>query len=331
LSIRIDDNLVLAPMARAHVEIQLLMAEALHSHRMRLLDATRRARQERGWRQYVAALATHYDAEVRQHNLSTPGDINLVLDAWRASGLVKKAPAEVRQVVDDICLAAKHAVSLDAIVLQRLSGANDRAHAGVSALLARQRIDNDLGAAPAELSVIRAHPGDSCASSSPLLGSVTWHFDATARGLWGALQAEMVLRHEYLSHLAPRHPSLSSNVREGWLMEVLLEEIRSQFPEGQQFDGPALDDFRDDLTGRRSDRGVHDLAVRIRALNSDVYWGYTGAMVSATLKALPDAAVFDRVLLQLMDEVPVGRLRSRIASCSWSGLQAFVDNVAGWI
>ena len=331
MRIRIDDNLVLPPEARAHVEIQLAIAEALHAHRMPLLVATRRVRQERGWRPYVAEVADHYDKEVRRHTLSTPGDISIVLDAWRAGGLVTKAPAEVRQVVSDICVTAEHAIQRDATSLQWLSGANDRAHAEVSALLARERVDNNLGATPAELSVIPAAPGDSCASSSSLFGNVMWHFDATARGLWGALQAEMILRHEYLSHLATRHPSLSSNVREGWLMEVLLEEIRSKFPEGQQFDGPALDDFRDELTRRSSDRGVHDLAVRIRALNSDVYWGYTGAMVSATVEALPDAKVFDRVLLQLIHEVPMDQLGSRIASCHWSGLQAFVDNVAGWI
>lgn len=329
MSIRIDDNLALPPAARAQVKIQLSIAEALHTHRMELLAATRSARQERGWRHYVELLAARYKEEVARRDV-TVKDISLILDAWRASGLVRKAPARVRRVVGEICLAAKQGVRRDDADLQWLSGANDRAHEWVSAVLTRQRIDNDLASAPATLSVIPAAIGDSCASSSPAFG-VMWHFDATARGLWGALQAEMIFRHEYLSHLAPRHRSLSANVREGWLMEVLLEEIRSTFPEGQQFDGPTLDDFRDDLTGGGSERGVHDLAVRVRALNSGVYWGYTGAMMSATAKALPDAAVFDRVLSQLMYEIPMDKLRIEVGSYTWAGFHAFVEDVAGWI
>jgi hypothetical protein len=125
------------------------------------------------------------------------------------------------------------------------------------------------------------------ASSSRTAREITWTFQHFARALWSALAAEPVLQHEYLSHLVPRNPDLSSRVREGWLMEALMAEIRDGGPDGQ-LDLRLLKYLRErlgadpelgDLAAYGS-LGLLDTAVFIRIRNPALFWGVTREMLA---------------------------------------------------
>ena len=311
---------------RAQLGIQLLLADALHLHRSTLFTAAERT--STTWIRYVDELADSFAKQIP--HAATLDDVGLVLDSFEGSGLVKKSPRPVRDAVGLIRVAVENMIPSSSDPLLYLSAANRSAHAWTMSLLGAHRIPSDLGARVAAIRVAASEDANSAfMSSSKVAKRIMWRFSATQMSFWAAFQADALLRHEYLSHLAPRHPGLSSEVREGWLMGLLIEEVRDEEGAATRFDTGALNLFRDRLTGLSSSSnlvayasgGSREIPLRVKSINPALYWQITGAIVGLSPDA--DAGPVD-ALIDLLIELRPAVLRERLLRVRWKGLKALV-------
>jgi hypothetical protein len=322
--IHLDADAGNVPALRAQIGIQFLLADALHLHRSTLFTAAERT--STTWIPYVDELAESFAKQIR--HATTLDDADLVLDSFERSGLVRKSSRQVREAVRRIRVAVENMVPSSSDPLFYLSAANRSAHAWTRSLLGTHRIPNDLASGEAPIRVTASEDATSpFVSSSKMAKRIMWRFSTTQLSFWAAFQAEALLRHEYLSHLAPRHPGLSSEVREGWLMSLLIEEIRDEEGESTRFDTGAINLFRDRLTGLSSGSnliayasgGSREIPLRVKSINPALYWQITGAIVGLTPDA--DAGSVD-ALIDLLIELRPALLRERILRTRWKGLEA---------
>jgi hypothetical protein len=67
-----------------------------------------------------------------------------------------------------------------------------------------------------------------CASTSEVLNKVRWIHQPVAHALYAALIPEIILAHEYLSHLAPKNPHLGNVITEEWLVVALMQSFQGE-------------------------------------------------------------------------------------------------------
>ena len=99
------------------------------------------------------------------------------------------------------------------------------AHTWANELLHRNGVK--LLVAPATLIAQYDQEGRTfCASTSQILTQLHWVYQPVVHALYGTLIPEIILAHEYISHLAPRNADLGRTVTEIWLVVALMRSFR---------------------------------------------------------------------------------------------------------
>jgi hypothetical protein len=325
--VELDSNLSHAPTLRAQLDVLLRLAEAVHHHRVDLLraaraHAARRRNDRRTWIHYVDVIASTFaDPEMIEY-VEKGSDALQILKRVADSGVIRTAESEVPDAVERIRSTLEVNIQTGADPLTYLVRANERAHTAIFKWLDVHGVVSELPTQPARLRLTYAEGSDdSCAVSSTLLNEIVWTIGPTEVAFWCAMQAESILKHEYLSHFAPRHAGLSASVREGWLMDVLIDEMDTQNSAERIFDVGAFNYLRDHIADPLSYHaapGARDLPYRIRRINSELYWDMTRAIVSLRPADIDRVDLVDD-LLQALLALSRAELERAIDGVKWSG------------
>jgi len=223
--VRLTDEVRESPVLHAQVDALLLLAASLHAHRVDLQAASD------SWHSQIARLANRFGELIEFLD-----DRNEILEIWRSFAVTLRLtdPQDsVRSAWAQVGTELRARLRAGGDPLSYLEEANERAHQRIRSLLDRLGAGDLLSAEPAQVILLwDRNNKKAAASTSRSSGEISWTIQHADRTLWAALAAEPVLQHEYLSHLAPRDPSLSSGIQEGWLVEVLLIALSDSGPAG---------------------------------------------------------------------------------------------------
>jgi hypothetical protein len=147
--------------------------------------------------------------------------------------------------------------------------------------------------------------------------------------LYGALVAELILEHEYFSHLLPLNEHFSNGVCETWLLVALRDEHRDTDTDREQhlIDQFLWEKFRFDLSRHFDKRdielygplGLEGLASRMRFHAPVLFWEFT-LEILRTKNHLAFAHKVDELFEQLL-RMP-GSVLKRFLEHPWKGLSA---------
>jgi len=311
-----------APALKAKLEILVLLADSLRPQR-RTLDAAS------DWHKYIVGLAQEFEKQVgeadrREHVIN-------IWQSFTSSILISRAPNSVKSAFKKAHEVISTRIGRGLDPLEYLATANERAHTWMLDLLSKRGLKDLLSSQPVAMSVFWDQAGRCpIASSSRLEGEIVWAFQPYAHSLWGALVADHVIAHEYLSHLVPRNLSPWRKVREGWLMELLLSEIRNSSSEERRFDLFALEHLQRrpveafDSYALYSVRAVADVFL---SHTPDLFWRLTGEILR--LDDGEERAQQVEDLIQKLADLRLDELKTEILSrADWSleGLSSYLDN-----
>jgi hypothetical protein len=268
--------------------------------------------------------------------VSRPGQ---VLDIWRsftASVPISGVSKSARSALDGIGTELEERLRAGLDPLSYLVEANGLAHHRIRLLLRRLGAEELLAAEPAPITVSLDRYGTRASASSSRTGNqISWAFQRSARAFWAALAVEPVLQHEYLSHLAPRNPWLSFQVREGWLMELLVTEVRNSGLPESEIDLRLLKYLRErlgadpelgDLAAYGS-LGLRDTALLMLSRNSALFWRLTKEML--VMEPSEEGARRADDLLQKLEPKGYTELCEIFASAGPVGLEGLLDVLRG--
>ncbi|HVS87538.1 MAG TPA: hypothetical protein VHF01_04880 [Candidatus Acidoferrum sp.] len=134
-----------------------------------------------------------------------------------------------------------------------------------------------------------------CAGTSRIANKIRWAYQPVAHALEGIVLADLVLAHEYLSHLVPKNSRLDQSVREGWLVSALRESFQS-VPAIPHWKRALWAQHRADLyrhflkvrealpgpssaIGFEGFSGLDEQAIRLHARSTAQFWKFTGAIL----------------------------------------------------
>lgn len=207
----------------AQAEVLFLLADSLRSSWPDLYEATRHFNGT--WVRYVNGVAEVFRKDIA--SVSARDDAAVLWSQFEKTLLVQKSPAEVRVILDQVGRGIRDRLRNGNDPLLYLVECNVRACKAVHDLLKSFGVEEPALRPVPVLLVRDAHRG-----RSPLAwtmhgkAEIRWALQHKPRAFWAALAVQLVLEHEYLSHLAPRSLLLSPFVREEWLMAVLLLDIQ---------------------------------------------------------------------------------------------------------
>jgi hypothetical protein len=246
---------------------------------------------------YVSALASAFvDAIDVQHD---PADALLSWDSFAARQRAKKAPQEIQELFATGRKTIEGMLQTGFDPRRYLGELNERARAAVEALATRIGL---TGQPPIELAPVTISWREHRHFIWPSTGgrAIAWVFQYHRSALWAAVLTEVILQHEYLSHLLPRSDSLSEAIREGWLMETLQLEIRER---GKPSDLRVFVHVRDKLNGLPRSESLAWVAAAMELVRKDLYWNLTRDILAELPGHNPQgrADAVLRFLLELTD------------------------------
>jgi hypothetical protein len=150
---------------------------------------------------------------------------------------------------------------------------------------------------------------------------IAWVFQHHPSAMWAAMIADVVLQHEYLSHLLPRSDSLPDIVREGWLMWVLGRELG-------QVEVRVFSHIRYELTGLGHPNafpGLEEAEEEIFNKRPDLYWGLTRDLLTAPPG--PEPAGRAKVVLEFLSRLHLRPLRDFLKDSRLTGLESLYEAV----
>lgn len=313
----VDDALSRSPLLRAQLGVLLHLARATHVGRLDLLRAARmhaaRGSDRLTWIHYVDLIADTYARQAP--HVSGDADAIRIMALVANEGIVTTSHPEVAASLERMRGAIEIALEQGQDPVQYLADANLHAHEAIRQWLDEHDVISNLTTEPARLRVSHSKTPDlACAVSDTISRRIGWTVGPTDVAFLSAMQATSILKHEYLSHFAPRHDRLKAEVREGWLMDVLLEEMDRAEPAEREADVMALHYLRTRLaaqygqnTGDRTSfdyyAGLRDLAERVRFVDEELYWQLTRVVLGVRGK----------------DEDLVARMEAALRELSMSG------------
>jgi hypothetical protein len=215
------------PVHRAGLEVVLLLATAL-GHVLSKPGATDIFdRSDTGsWLEVVRLLGQlQTDRETAVYNTSEVGKLWEKLFGLNSLAEYEPELIELLKEARDRCI--EYAKKAD-VGLTYLKEANQEGHKIAKSILAKHGIEGLLATSPVFLEVFYDGTGQEyCAGSSAVSKMIRWAYQPLQHALAGALIADRIFAHEYLSHLAPKNNHLDPTIREQWLVAGLrgvLEE-----------------------------------------------------------------------------------------------------------
>jgi hypothetical protein len=134
-----------------------------------------------------------------------------------------------------------------------------------------------------------------CAGSSRMAKRIRWAYQPVGHAVKAILLSELILAHEYLSHIVPLSKDLDQSVREGWLGAALVETFHVT-PAVGSWTRTLWADYREDLyqqllkirqarptaaSGVRFEglHGVEEQAMRLHSRSVSQFWRFTGVLL----------------------------------------------------
>lgn len=177
-----------------------------------------------------------------------------------------------------------------------LATANAAAHRFTKETLKKHGLDELLPAEPARVEIFADLTAvHFCAGTSRMAHKIRWAYQQVPHALEGLLLADLILSHEYLSHLVPINSHLDQSVREGWLVSALRETFQS-VPSVPRWKRALWVDHRshlyrhflkvqESLPGPPSAvlfegfSALDEQAIRLHAKSTTQFWKFTGAIL----------------------------------------------------
>jgi hypothetical protein len=222
-------------------------------------------------------------------------EIDGIWDACFANPRIRYAPPACRKVLD-----AARSQSLIEVgkpdSFSDLISANRVAHRFVGDALRKHRLEGLLSPEPAFIEIFYdAQAKHFCAGSTRIAQKIRWAYQRVGHALEGLLLSDLVLAHEYLSHLVPLNTHLDQTVREGWLVSA-LEETFHLAPEVTNWKRSLWPQYRSDLYKHflkvkeaspgvasvirfEGFFGLKEQAIRLHAKSVSRFWKFTGAIL----------------------------------------------------
>lgn len=136
---------------------------------------------------------------------------------------VRLLPSDIRQNLETASAKSLSLAETPEIVDEDLTSAHQRGHLLVKSILESNGLKS-LFCEPASLVVAYDHEAKYyCAAASRLDKQIRWVHQPVSHSLYGALFPDLVIAHEYLSHLIPRNPRLDKSISEMWLIVALIQ------------------------------------------------------------------------------------------------------------
>ncbi|HEY0514621.1 MAG TPA: hypothetical protein VGH73_22150 [Thermoanaerobaculia bacterium] len=298
--------------------VLFLLASAFREVQEDLLSATSDLRP--GLVDYTSALASAFaDAIYMQ---TEPVDALLTWDSFTARQRARKAPQKVQELLANGRETIQAALHAGFDPRRYLADANQRARAAIGTLATRIGL---AGQTTVELAPIRISWKESRDFLWPSTGGrkIAWVFQYKHAALWAAVLAEIILQHEYLSHVLPRSDSLSETVREGWLMETLHVEVRER---GSPADLRTFMHVRDSLNGLPRSEPLAWVTDMMLLVREDLYWSLTRDLLAEPPGYQPEGRG-DVVLRFLEGLTRPGQRREFLENPRLAGLDSLYEEV----
>jgi hypothetical protein len=255
-----------------------------------------------------------------------PKDALLSWESFTANQRGAKVPKKVQRLLAQGRATLQKLLRAGFDPLRYLAEADEKARTAVEALAKRIGLTDRIPIEPAQIRICwREGEGFRWPSTTVEERQITWVFQNHPSAMWAAMLAQIILQHEYLSHLLPRSDSLSNTVREGWLMWVLEGEVAksSRVESGVlEYVHYRLDGLGDPLAFLEL-RPVVDVMFYKR---EDLYWSLTHDLL-ALAPGLEPAEQADAVLNGLMTLVSLNlqQLYQFLEDSSLAGLGSLYE------
>jgi len=310
---------------RAKLDALLVLTAAIHPERLSLY------RSSVAWHRHLSDLGKAFEDQV--DDLTQPQQVLEIWGTFTASIRVARESEDFKAALARIGKAIDDRLRSGAETLEYLAAAHERAYHGVGRMMSGAGLADLAPDEPADCVVVWDKEASRSCTSSRLARSIVWPFQPRSFALWGALAADRVLAHEYLSHFIPRSSAELPRLREGWLMEALLYEIRNDPGPDRSVDRYATTFFLSRLAeaqGRDFFTGVDSLRTTTQAIrlqSPHLFWRLTGEILR-----LPNEEVgrIEGLLLRLsqlrMDDL--GKLAREGALSSLASLAISLDRLS---
>jgi hypothetical protein len=172
--------------------------------------------------------------ECSHHHCGTEGpskDLDRVWNEFFNNSDISKLPAKPLEILQAARAASLKLAGAEPDCIADLSGAHERGYILVESMLKTNGLSS-LCPSPTSLLVSYDHEAKSyCASTNRIADRVCWTHQPVPHSLYGALIAELIIAHEYLSHIVPRNPRLGPSFTEIWLVFALIEWFQEKGPQ----------------------------------------------------------------------------------------------------
>jgi hypothetical protein len=317
-----------SPHALAQLQVLLIVATAIRGKLSDLYECAGPGA-SREWHEIIGRFAEDLSREMQE--IQTTGAALRIWANFERSQFATNSPA-TSQVLKEIGDEIQRSLESGSDPLVEIEDANTKAYAWISTLVQTYNVSGILPKAPAKLTIDADFEGrKTCASSSPLIDNITWFFQYGPQSLWGALSLEAIFRHEYLSHILPRCRGLGKEVREGWLMSTLVEEMQQS---EDSADAPIqvliLLRFREELArflGKNIQSvycppGIDRGAVKVRATSTYMFWALNRDLLK--LDYQPEIVRRITTLLYRLSFMRERELR-KLAESEWPGIMKVLE------
>jgi hypothetical protein len=246
----------------------------------------------------VNELVTHVGLVAAQHiqdGVENAAEIEGIWNSCLAYPKISQASAACGKLLEAARTQSRVRLKSPA-PFSELEARNHAAFQFIEEILSTHGLGRLMPAEPAVLELF--YDGDAkhfCAGSSRIAKRIRWAYQPVAHAVKAILLSELILAHEYLSHIVPLNSHLDQSVREGWLGAALLETMHVT-PAIETWKRLLWADYREDLYRRllkiwearpiaatsvrfEGLQGVEDQAIRLHSRSRAQFWRLTGLLL----------------------------------------------------
>jgi len=313
-----------SPLVRAKLDTMLLLADALQPSLTGLQQLF-----PDDWDEIVSGLNNTFLAQI--DSVTQASDAQIVWDQFLASLQVAKLDSRGRVLLSAAGQRLQLRLSVSDHPFNYIEQANTKALSWLKAAGKRRDVKTMTAAEAAPVRIYYDPKAvEYCASCNRTAREIGWKLQVAKHAFYGALIPDMILEHEYLSHLLPANTYLSDAVREIWLTAALFWEQRNALPEeaDKNVRLGLWERFRVELA-RHNGKTDYDLygpdrwdwlAIKMAFSDPGAFWRLTGEIIASPNRS-DEAELIDELLSSLAD-LDDGGLRAALR-IRWRSIREF--------
>ena len=321
-----------APLARARLDTLFILSNAISRELTALYSASEPGKHPE-WHELLSHFAGQCSRDLP--HVSTRTQSLQMWNNFQKSVLVSSANQATKEVLGRIQDEIATPLESRSDPLMEVDKRNQLAHAWVRDLLTTNGVRGRLPREPFPLHIIADLENQMhCAATSPASGIIKLYFQSGPQALWGALATESVLRHEYLSHLAPLSSYLRREATEGWLvLTQYLEAVGKATGPSESTSNYILLRYREELErslgrtvfGAPVPHGFDVAASRVRTYSPEFFWKFNGDVIGQDHSA-QGATRISLVLYEFL-HLSDKRLKA-VSSSEWISIDALAEELS---